>query len=113
MDVIPIEEILTLMTSNVVLGALLVSLVGATLATAVRHKTSGNWKPNFEDAWYYVLSGSVSVALVLLGYGTGEILAATTGINTPLAVLKTGLERRNGKTTIAELEKKIEELKDG
>lgn len=94
---IDIEEILTLMTANLVAGALLVSLVGATLAIAIRHKTSENWKPNLEDAWYYVLSGSVAVALVLMGADTSAILGATTGINTPLAVLRTTLDKRAGR----------------
>ena len=110
MDIIPIEDILTLMTANVVIGALVVSLVGATIATAVRHKTSNNWRPNMEDVWYYILSGGVSIGLVLLGFGTGEILAATTGINTPIAILKTGLERRNGSDTIKSLTAKIEAI---
>ena len=93
---IPITEIITWATSNVVVGALLVSLVGATIAMAVRHKTSNNWKPNLEDVRYYVLSGSVGVALVLLGTDTATILAATTGINTPLALIQTAIERKSG-----------------
>ena len=111
---ISIVDILTLATANVVLGGILVSLVGATIAIAVRHKTSQNWNVNIEDIWYYVLSGGVSVALVLLGFDTGTILGATTGINTPLAVIRTAIERRNGngptvesvKRDIAILEKK-------
>ena len=78
------------------MGALLVSLVGATVAMSVRHKTSNNWHPNLSDAWFYILSGSVSVTLVLLGYDTASILAATTGINTPIAILQTAIEKRNG-----------------
>jgi hypothetical protein len=92
---IDIGNILTNETAVLIISALLVSLVGSTLAIAIRHKTSENWKPGLEDVWYYILAGSVSAALALLGYGTPEILAATTGINTPIAVLKTGLERRN------------------
>lgn len=69
------------------------------MATAIRHKTSNNWTPNLEDIWYYILSGSISVSLVLFGLGTAEILAATTGINTPIAILKTALDKRaNGHT---------------
>ena len=97
---IDIGNILTSETAMLLISALLVSLVGSTLAVAIRHKTSENWKPNLEDVWYYILAGSVSGALVLLGYGTAEILAATTGINTPIAVLKTAIEkRRNGNVT--------------
>ena len=101
------------MTSNLVIGALLVSLVGATVAMAVRHKTANNWMPNWEDAWYYVLSGSVGVALVLLGQDTATILAATTGINTPLAILQTAIERSSGvqtplgKASLSEIQKEI------
>ena len=91
---IDIGNILTGETAVLLISALLVSLVGSTLAVAIRHKTSENWKPNLEDVWYYILAGSVSGALVLLGYGTAEILAATTGINTPIAVLKTALDKR-------------------
>ncbi len=91
---IDISNILTGDTAALVAASLIVSVVGATLAVAIRHKTSENWKPNLEDVWYYILSASVSVSLVLLGYGTPEILAATTGINTPIAILKTGLEKR-------------------
>ena len=109
---IDIADILTLATANIVAGALLVSLVGATIATAIRHKTNANWHPNLEDAWYYILSGGVSVAIVLMGMDTGTILAATTGINTPLAVLRTGLEKRkaNG-VTIESVQADIETLK--
>ncbi len=109
---IDIGAILTGTTAGLVASALLVSLVGATLAIAIRHKTSENWKPNLEDVWYYILSGSVSVSLVLLGYGTPEILAATTGINTPIAILKTGLERRKmGNVTVESVSRDIEFLK--
>ena len=91
---IPIEDIVTIATSNLVIAALLVSLVGATLATAIRHKTSENWHPNLEDAWYYILSGGLGVALVLLGQDTATILGVTAGVNTPLAVLRTAIDRR-------------------
>ena len=110
---IDISQMLTIETATLVLGALLVSLVGATLATSIRHKTSGNWTPNLEDVWYYILSASVSGALVLLGYGTAEIIAATTGINTPLAILKTGLERRrNGNITTESVARDLAILKE-
>ena len=109
---IDIGSILTIETATLLISALLVSLVGSTLAVAVRHKTSENWKPNLEDVWYYILAGSVSGALVLLGYGTAEILAATTGINTPIAVLKTAIDkRRTSNVTVESVAKDIETLK--
>lgn len=110
---IDIGNILTSETATLIISALLVSLVGSTLAIAIRHKTSENWKPNLEDVWYYVLAGSVSAALALLGYGTAEILAATTGINTPIAVLKTGLEkRRYSNVTVESVARDVKILED-
>ena len=109
--VVGIENIVTLETALLIMAAILVSLIGSTLAVAIRHKTSENWKPNFEDVWYYILAGSVSGALVLLGYGTAEILAATTGINTPIAVLKTALDkRRNGNVTVESVARDVKLL---
>ena len=74
-------------------AAILLSLVGATLAVAMRHYTSQNWTPELQDVWYYVLSGGISVTLALLGYDTATILTATAGINTPLALVKTGMDK--------------------
>lgn len=91
--VIPIEDIITSATANLVIAAIAVSLVGATLAVAVRHYTSQNWTPELQDIWYYVLSGGIGVTLVLLGYDTGTILTATSGINTPLALTKSAIDK--------------------
>lgn len=102
------------MTANLVFAALLVSLVGATLAVAVRHYTSQNWTPQLQDIWYYVLSGGIGVTLVLLGYDTGTILTATSGINTPLALVKTATDKyseRKENTRIEENKANIEALK--
>ena len=91
-------------TANLVLAALVVSLVGATIAISIRHYTSQNWLPHIEDVWYYILSGGTSIALVLLGADTVTILGATTGINTPLALVKTGIDKytaRNGRVTLS------------
>jgi len=122
---IPIEEIVTMMTANVVMGALLVSLIGATVAMGVRHLSSQNWSPNYEDLWYYVFGGSIAVAMVLLGMDTPYIISVTTGVNTPLALLKTGYEKYTDKKAgvalnaanieaiKAELVKREAELKHG
>ena len=94
-----------MLTANLVAGALLVSLIGSFVAVAIRHYTSQNWVPHIEDVWYFILSGSVSVTLVLLGFNTPEILAASTGINTPLALIKTGIDKyavRNGNVRLSD-----------
>lgn len=94
-----------MVTANLVVAALVVSLVGATIATAVRHYSAQNWHPHIEDIWYYVLSGGTAVALVLLGADTVTILGATTGINTPLAVLKTSVDKytqKNGNVKLSD-----------
>ena len=85
------------MTANVVLGALLVSLIGATVAMAVRHLTAQNWMPNIEDIWYYIFSGAIAVCMILLKMETPYIISVTTGVNTPLALLKTGYEKYTDK----------------
>lgn len=104
-------------TANLVLAALVVSLVGATIAISIRHYTSQNWLPHIEDVWYYVLSAGTSIALVLLGADTVTILGATTGINTPLALVKTGIDkytaRQNGNSvrlndaSLADIQKEL------
>jgi len=94
---IPIEDIVTIATANLVLGALLLSLVGATVAVTVRHLTAQNWHVHWQDVWYFIFSGGISVALVLLGMDTVTILTATTGINTPLAILKTTMDKYSEK----------------
>ena len=112
--IIPIEDIISVATANLVVAALMVSLVGATLAVAVRHYTSQNWSPQLQDIWYYVLSGGIGVTLVLLGYDTGTILTATSGINTPLALVKTGMDKyseRKENTKITENKEEIEKIK--
>jgi hypothetical protein len=90
---ISLDKILTMETALLVLAGLAISLVGATVATAARHWTSQNWHPKIEDVWYYVLSGSIGSALVILGADTITILSVTTGVNTPLAVLKTTIDK--------------------
>ena len=40
-----------------------------------------------------MMSAGISVALVLFGYDTGTILAATTGVNTPMALFKTAVDK--------------------
>jgi hypothetical protein len=92
-EVIPIEDIISLATGNLVLAALVVSVIGALVAVSVRHYTSQNWVPQLQDVWYFMMSAGISVALVLFGYDTGTILAATTGINTPMALFKTGMDK--------------------
>jgi len=82
---------------NLVIAAIAVSLVGATLAVAVRHYTAQNWTPQIQDIWYYILSAGIGVTLVLFGYDTGTILTATSGINTPLALVKTGMDKYSEK----------------
>lgn len=84
---------MTLATANIVLASLLLSLVGALVAVAVRHWTSQNWSVALQDIWYFALSAGISVMLALLGYSTGFILAASSGINTPLALVKTGMDK--------------------
>lgn len=94
---------MTLFTANLVAGALLISIIGATVAMAIRHITAiekednNKWMPNIRDAWYYVLSGTLAVCLVLLGFDTPTIIAATTGVNTPLAVLQSGIDKYTDK----------------
>lgn len=113
-DIIPIGDIISMATANLVIAGLAVSLVGATLAVAVRHYTSQNWTPELQDIWYYVLSGGIGVCLVLLGYDTGTILTATSGINTPLAVVKTATDKYSERKDNAKIEankKEIAELK--
>ena len=97
-------------TANIVIAALLVSLIGATVAVTVRHYTSQNWMPTIQDVWYYILSGGVSVALVLLGSDTVTILSATTGINTPLAILKSAIDKYQDRE-ITKLKKEVSELR--
>lgn len=112
---IDIGDIISMGTANLVLAALVVSLVGATIAISIRHYTSQNWLPHIEDVWYYVLSAGTSIALVLLGADTVTILGATTGINTPLALVKTGIDKytaRNGSVklgdaTLADIQKEL------
>jgi hypothetical protein len=82
-----------LATANLVIGALVLSLVGATVAVTVRHLTSQNWNFHIQDIWYYIFSGAISISLVVLGMDTATILAATTGINTPIAVLKSSMDK--------------------
>jgi di/tricarboxylate transporter len=96
---IPIDEIISLMTANIVLGALALSIVGALVAVSVRHYTAQNWEVQLQDVWYFALSAGVSVCLALYGFDTGTILAATTGINTPMALVKTGLDKIADKKT--------------
>jgi len=111
---IPIEDIVTAATANLVVAGLLVSLVGATLAVAIRHYTSQNWKPEIQDIWYYVLSGGIGAALIILGYDTGTILTATSGVNTPLALVKTGMDKysaRKENVKIAENKAEIAAIK--
>ena len=115
MQVIPIEEVISLATANIVVASILISLVGATLAVAVRHYTSQNWTPALQDVWYYVLSGGIGVTLALLGYDTATILTATSGINTPLALVKTGMDKYSERKDNAEIDKNkvnIQVLKD-
>lgn len=90
---IPIDQIITLATMNIVLAALALSVVGALVAVSVRHYTAQNWEVQLQDIWYFAMSAGISVTLAILGYPTGTILAATTGINTPLALVKTGMDR--------------------
>jgi len=92
-EVIPIEDIISLATANLVMAALVVSVVGALVAVSVRHYTSQNWTPQVQDIWYFFMSAGISVSLVLFGYDTGTILAATTGINTPMALFKTAVDK--------------------
>jgi len=102
----------SIFTANLVAGALLVSLIGATVAMSVRHLTAQNWTPNWEDIWYYIFSGTISVCLILLGQDTPTIIAATTGVNTPLALLKTGIDKYSDKKAGVELNKaSIEAIK--
>lgn len=106
---------ISLATANVVAAAILLSLVGATLAVAVRHWTSQNWTPALQDVWYYVLSGGIGVTLALLGYDTGMILTATSGINTPLALVKTGMDKYSERKENVEIEQNkvnIQAMKD-
>ena len=63
------------------------------MAVSVRHYTSQNWTPQLQDVWYFMMSAGISVALVLFGYDTGTILAATTGVNTPMALFKTAVDK--------------------
>jgi len=109
-----------------VLAALVISLVGALVAVSIRHYTSQNWTPQIQDIWYFMMSAGVSVALVLFGYDTGTILAATTGINTPMALFKTAIDKYSDKkensqvflnsanidAIKAELDHRIEEAKE-
>ena len=92
-DVIPIEDIISLATANLVIASLVVSVVGALVAVSVRHYTSQNWAPQVQDVWYFFMSAGISVSLVLFGYDTGTILMATTGINTPMALFKTAIDK--------------------
>ena len=92
-DVIPIEDIISLATANLVIASLVVSVVGALVAVSVRHYTSQNWTPQVQDVWYFMMSAGISVSLVLFGYDTGTILMATTGINTPMALFKTAIDK--------------------
>jgi len=97
-----------------VVAALACSLVGALLAVSVRHYTSQNWTPQIQDIWYFALSAGISVTLVLLGYDTGTILTASSGINTPLALVKTGMDKYSEKkenTKISENKANIEAMK--
>jgi hypothetical protein len=80
-------------TANLVAAALAVSIVGALVAVSVRHYTSQNWAPEIQDVWYFIMSAGISTALVLFGYDTGTILMATTGINTPMALFKTAIDK--------------------
>ena len=112
--IVPIEEIISVATANIVIAALAVSLVGALLAVSVRHYTSQNWTPQLQDVWYFALSAGISVTLVLLGYDTGTILTASSGINTPLALVKTGMDKYSEKkenTKITENKANIDAIK--
>lgn len=100
---IPISEILTMQTALLILAGLAISLVGATVATAARHWSSQNWRPGIEDVWYYILSGSIGTALVLFGADTLTIMSVTTGVNTPLAVLKTTIDKLQERKLDAEI----------
>ena len=91
------------------------SLVGALVAVAVRHWTSQNWTFALQDIWYFMLSAGISIMLALLGYSTGFILAASSGINTPLALVKTGMDKYSERKDNAEIDKNkvnIQLLKD-
>jgi uncharacterized membrane protein YfcA len=90
---IPIADIISATTANLVLAGLAISVVGALVAVTVRHYTSQNWHPEIQDIWYFCMSAGISVALVLFGYDTGTILTATTGINTPMALFKTAIDK--------------------
>ena len=51
----------------------------------------------------------------MLGYDTGTILTATSGINTPLALVKTGMDKYSERKESAEVTKNranIQALKD-
>lgn len=82
-----------MMTANIVFAAIVLSLVGATFAVGFRHYSAQNWKPHPEDIWYYIISGSLSVMLAVLGFDTASILAASSGVNMPLALVKTGWDK--------------------
>lgn len=110
---IPIEEIISLFTANLVLAALALSVVGATVAVCVRHWTSQNWMPNIQDIWYFGLSAGISVFMAIMGFDSASILTATTGVNTPLALMKTTMDKyseRKENKTISENQEKIKAL---
>jgi len=124
-EAIPITDIISLATANLVLASLVVSVIGALVAVSVRHYTSQNWTPQIQDVWYFFMSAGISVSLVLFGYDTGTILMATTGINTPMALFKTAIDKygerkENQQVSLntanidairAELNKRIEDAK--
>ena len=81
------------------LASLALSVVGALVAVCIRHYTSDNWTPEIRDIWYFGFSAGISVMMGVLGFDTTAILATTTGINTPIAILKSGIDKytlRNG-----------------
>ena len=108
---IPIEEIVTMRTAIIVAGALILSLIGATVAVTVRHLTSQNWVFHIQDIWYYMLSCSISVALAVMGADTITILSATTGVNTPLAIVKSTIDKYTERKGRRDYETEIQELK--
>jgi len=100
-------------TANIVVAALALSLVGGLVAVATRHWTSQNWNPQIQDVWYFALSAGIGVFMATMGYDTAMILTATTGVNTPLALAKTTMDKyaeRKENVKVSANEKKIKDL---
>ena len=80
-------------------------LGGTTFAVATKHLTGKNYTVHPEDKWYYVLAAGASIGAFLFGGDWTSGFLLTSGINTPLALMRNAIQyKQNGTTKAMEIE---------